>query len=116
MPYSASFHCGPYNNKIPYCSVRLCSEGKPLSDHRRNVHNLFRDLMCEMWGMILTDYLANFIENCEISGKSYSDSYLELADELAKQTSNHENPDVRKYFKRLSGAMYSWVEICQVIL
>jgi len=44
------------------------------------------------------------------------DAYLDLADELAKRTSTDENADVRKYFRRLSKAMYSWVKVCQAIL
>jgi len=107
---------GIFANKIiNHIRDRICI-GRPLTDHRRNVHNLFKDLMCEIWGMILTNYLVNLIIDCEIYSKNYADAYLELADELAKRTSTHENADVKKYFRKLSKAMYSWVNVCQAIL
>jgi hypothetical protein len=91
------------------------SIGKPLTDHRRNLHNLFKDLQAELMGMILTEKIVGFIENCELKEKTYEDAYLELAEKLLKKPIDN-RPIVKRYVKKITNAMRIWVESCDKVL
>lgn len=91
------------------------SIGYPLTDHRRNPHDLFKDLRSELWGMILTDYLVSEVESVELNEETYAGAYLELAQKL-KGKAIYPDDDARKYFKQLTNAMEVWVEACERIL
>jgi len=91
------------------------SIGKPIADHRRNPHNLFSDLKSELWGMILNESLVQKLELIELNGKTYADSYLELAHKLQDMDIS-EDATVKKYFRRLTYAMEKWIDACEKIL
>lgn len=90
--------------------------GRPLSDHRRNIHNLLNDLQNEIWGMIITEEMTSWLENIEVSGKSYSDAYLSLAAQIKNFHPGIRNETVKKniidYFKDVSKYMEVWVDAC----
>ncbi|XOB41511.1 MAG: hypothetical protein ACKKMS_02190 [Candidatus Nealsonbacteria bacterium] len=90
------------------------SFGKPFSIHRRNQHNLFKDLQQELWAIILTDTLVEFLESINLKSSTYNDCYHELADQLEKFASNNKNLDkeVQSYFKEISSAMRVWLSVC----
>jgi hypothetical protein len=90
------------------------SIGKPLTDHRRNVHDLFKDLKAELYGMIMTERLVEFLEPLDLTAKTYSDAYLELAEHLSKANLGSEK-GINKYIAKLASAMRIWVETCERI-
>lgn len=91
------------------------SIGRPLTDHRRNLHNLFNDLKAELMGMILTEKIVDFLETLNLENGTYQDAYLELAEKLST-TPIDDNPVIRRYIKRLADAMKVWVESCDRVL
>jgi hypothetical protein len=94
------------------------SIGLPLTEHHRNKHDLFKDMKAELWGMIVTEKLANWIEKIDLNGNSYRDAYCSLAGEL--ETFHPEigtsSRKVNEYFKEISSCMRTWVETCDLIL
>ncbi len=90
------------------------SIGKPLTDHRRNRHDLFKDLKAELYGMIMTERLVEFLGQVDLSAKTYSDAYLELAENLRKANLGNEK-GINKYIAKLTNAMKIWVETCERI-
>lgn len=94
------------------------SFGKPFVIHRRNNHNLLKDLQYEFWAIMFTEILAEFLEGFKFTEKTYSRCYLELADKLEKFIINNKkiNKDAEKYFSNVISAMRTWVKICGIIL
>lgn len=93
---------------------RVCI-GKPLTDHRRNLHTLFDDLKAELMGMIITEKIVEFLEACDLNENTYEDAYLELADKL--QTAQiDDRPVVKRYMKKITNAMRIWVDACEKVL
>lgn len=92
--------------------------GKPFAIHRRNTHNLLKDLQWEFWAIMFTEILSKFLESISLSKKTYSQCYLELAEKLEKFIDNNEeiNADAKKYFFDMISAMRIWVETCDSIL
>lgn len=93
---------------------RVCI-GKPLTNHRRNIHDLFKDLRAELMGMILTEKIVNFLEGCDLNNNTYKDAYLELADRLSTAQID-DRIIVKRYMKKISNAMRIWVESCEKVL
>jgi len=91
------------------------SIGRPLTDHRRNLHNLFNDLKAELLGMVLTEKLVEFLENCDLNNNTYKDNYLELADKLSLAQID-DRTVIKRYIRRVANAMRIWVESCEKIL
>jgi hypothetical protein len=91
------------------------SVGRPLTHHRRNLHDLFKDLQVELMGMILTEKIVEFLEKCPLDSKTYRDAYLELAEKLSKESFD-ERPVIKRYIGKLTEAMRIWVETCEKIL
>lgn len=87
--------------------------GPPLTEHRRNPHDLFADLKAEYWGMILTERLMKFVEDIVVTGNNYADSYIDLARSLAKLNRKGRfgsEPTVVKYLSGLFQRMSVWAE------
>ncbi|MFQ5821143.1 MAG: hypothetical protein ACE5I5_14215 [Candidatus Heimdallarchaeota archaeon] len=91
------------------------SIGRPLTDHRRNLHYLFNDLKAELLGMILTEKIVEFLETCNLDNKTCKDAYLELADKLSTAPID-DKPVITRYMKRITNAMRIWVESCDKVL
>lgn len=92
--------------------------GKPFAIHRRNQHNLLKDLKQEFWAIIFTELLAEFIEKAELSEKTYSGCYLELAEKLEKFVLENKNfnEEAKNYFLKVVSAMKVWAHTCDKIL
>lgn len=94
------------------------SFGKPVAIHRRNRHSLLKDLHWEFWAVMYTETLAEFLETVTLSGKTYGECYLELADQLERYMRENEKVDqeAKKYFSEIANAMRTWVRTCNSIL
>ena len=94
------------------------SFGHPMVDHRRNIHNLFRDLQNELWGMILTDELVPIIESIDLIESTYPDAYLELAEKLRTtiERSAEFNQPAKIYLSQVTDAMKIWVGLCRKVM
>jgi len=90
--------------------------GKPLTNHKRNTHDYLKDLKHELWGMILTEKLAGWLEQFQLESNNYFDAYLEISQALQKFKENFQEAAIRKYFEKISYAMNIWIETCQKIL
>lgn len=90
------------------------SFGFPLVDHRRNSHNLLKDLEVELEGMILTEYLVRILEQITLSEREYASAYIELAQSLRSFTQADPKLDAapKDYFRRMTEMMERWVDAC----
>jgi len=104
---------GLFAKKVIDQMKEYISFGKPFSIHRRNPHNLFKDLREELWAIILTDTIVEFLESTHLKSRNYSDCYYELAEQLERFASNNKSLDkeIQLYFKKISSAMKIWVEV-----
>lgn len=93
------------------------SFGPSVAIHRRNLHNLLKDLQEEMGGMILTEKLVPILEEIKLSKTTYSDSYLELSEKIADAIKKSEDflEEEKRYFQKITEAMKIWVETCNKV-
>lgn len=49
--------------------------GRPITNHKRNSHNYLKDLKSELWGMLLTEEIARWLEQLQLESKNYFDIY-----------------------------------------
>jgi hypothetical protein len=92
--------------------------GYPLVEHRRNTHDLFKDLRDELWGMILTDKIIPIIESLHLTKRTYPGAYIELAEGLkaAIHNSDEYSDEVKAYFSQIAKNMETWVDICAKVM
>jgi len=92
--------------------------GKPFAVHKRNTHNLLKDLKWEFWAITYTEVLAEFLESIDLSGKDYGECYIELADKLQQFINSNDKIDkqAKKYFSDMARIMRIWVAVCNKIL
>lgn len=86
--------------------------GRPLTIHRRNAHDLIKDLESEFWGILITEYLTKFLESTQLEGGSYGKVYADLADRL-DMADVYPDKTVQKYFSKVARNMKMWVDICE---
>jgi hypothetical protein len=88
--------------------------GNPVAFHKRNTHNLLKDLQWEFWAITFTEKLAPFIESVSLSKKTYGECYVELAEKLDEfvKSSSDINEEAKQYFKQVTSAMKIWVAVC----
>jgi hypothetical protein len=91
--------------------------GAPACDHRRNAHRLLHDLELEFWSVVLSDPLAEHLSKWQLTGRTYCDSYAELADHLERAEWPHKRMagEIKAFFGRMAHAMRVWVETCRQI-
>jgi hypothetical protein len=92
--------------------------GSPVAIHKRNTHNILKDLKQEFWAIQFSEYLVEFIENVKLTTNTYSLCYIELADKLDEfvlENSNF-NQEAKEYFKKVVYAMKIWVKTCDLVL
>ena len=92
--------------------------GIPVTVHKRNPHNLLKDLQQELWGMILTEDLIEALSSIRLTEKSYNSLYFELAhalDKSVKQT-NRVTPEVLSFLRQIAHNMKIWVDVCDRIM
>lgn len=92
--------------------------GLPVAVHRRNTHDLLKDLRQEMWGMILTEDLIEMLRSINLTSENYSDSYFELASALERAVEENGSfaPEVRSYLNKVTTNMKIWVDVCSRIM
>jgi len=91
--------------------------GNPLTIHKRNQHNLLKDLQEEFWGMIFTEDLVKMLGNISLSSKGYGSLYLELAGEIEKSMNDYKNnPEMYSLFMKIANNMKIWVDACSRIM
>ncbi len=85
--------------------------GGPLTIHRRNTHDLMRDLAEELPGIILTEKIIESISGFALSSKNYADCYIELSDHLARGAANGKNytNGEKKFMAGMCADMREWV-------
>ena len=88
--------------------------GLPTCIHKRNAHNLLKDLELEFWAILLTEQLVEKLREWPIFSTTYSDGYLELADHLERAEWKHEHREqIRAFFGEMAKAMRRWVGVCR---
>lgn len=92
--------------------------GSPVALHKRNSHNILKDLKQEFWAIQFSEYLVEFIENVILTSETYSSCYIELAEKLEKFVIKNENfnQEAQNYFKQVVSAMKIWAKTCNTIL
>lgn len=92
------------------------SVGKPLVNHLRNKHNLFKDLKQELGCIIYTDLIAEILENLKLSGKNPAELYEDLSNKLMESISKKDvSDDFKKYIKKLNLCQKIWLKAIQKI-
>jgi len=88
--------------------------GKPFAIHKRNSHNLLKDLKWEFWAITFTEMLSEFLDKVSLSGDTYAECYLDLAGKLEKFVFENEKieKEAKKYFQDVVSAMKIWVRTC----
>ncbi|MEM1566385.1 MAG: alpha-1 4-glucan-protein synthase [Candidatus Bathyarchaeia archaeon] len=90
---------------------KLCL-GKPSGKHVKRSRSIFKDLLKEVNGLEMNEYLWRICETAEFSAKSYADCYLELADHLDKNLNTlAKRPEYMKFWKIQIENMQKWVEV-----
>src|SRR5438552_6483694 len=93
------------------------SFGVPLVDHRRNMHDLFKDLKEELNGITYTESLVEFLEGVSLRGETPADVYDALGDELLRFVSKDSRfgADFRAFIAKVHGCQKVWLEACAAI-
>lgn len=92
--------------------------GTPACDHIRNGHVLLKDLQLEFWAILITEELWEHIYGWQLSGRTYADVYVEMADRLATVTWKTVPlaDEVRAYFGSMAAAMRTWAKATRTIV
>jgi len=101
---------GFFAKKVLDSNNLTVSFGEPLTDHRRNMHNIESDFKNEFWGMIITNWLSEHLEKIEIDSKGLYSGYLELSLELEHSFPFREH-SLKKYWRKVCQNMRVWLEI-----
>ncbi len=90
--------------------------GRPVTLHKRNEHNLLKDLERELPGIILTEKLEPILMSIKLDRKTYRDSYWQLVEKLEKEIekTDFSEPE-RNYFKNITSYMKTWIKACDKI-
>lgn len=89
--------------------------GRPLTIHRRNPHNLLKDLKFEFWGMILTEQLIQALESIKLTGNTYAETYIELSQKM-QEMNRDQDLEVRKFLAKLFQAMEVWAQTVEPLI
>lgn len=93
--------------------------GTPMADHRRNSHNLFKDLANELWCMWMLEDLVDWLTDVKLEGRTYLQTYLSLADALEEfgvLVSGEVWTDaVRGFVFQTAACMRAWGKTCAAL-
>jgi hypothetical protein len=88
--------------------------GAPAVQQVRNDHDLFVDLREEYWGIVISEYLSQWLTEVRLEGSDYPTLYGNLADRLAEYVRGLQdrivNDQVIAYFEKVRAAMHTWLE------
>ena len=82
------------------------SAGHPVIVHDKGARDITTDLTWEKNGEAINNFLWNKLPDLTFEGKDYVSCYLEIAKWLEKPA---EDTD-KKFLKKVSKAMYEWVD------
>ena len=94
--------------------------GTPIAQHRRNSHNYLKDATNEWACILVLEDLLPWLTEARLSGRTYSEAYLSLAEQLECAVEDFRGPlwtdAVRGYFHQMAYHMRLWVRSCATIL
>jgi len=92
--------------------------GEPLTDHRRNKHNLFNDLYIELAPVMQNDMFVQLIQEITPKGKTTIEVYSDLSKKLRDVIKNsHFFPEeFKKYSQTLYEHQHIWLDVCAKII
>jgi hypothetical protein len=82
--------------------------GKPAGTHDKRKRSVFKDLRKEMDGMIMNEDVWRMVDG-DLSGSSYADSYLSLADLLEQGAKKLADENYRRFLNLQVEKMRLWV-------
>ena len=92
------------------------SFGLPIVDHQRTTHDLLRDLDEEYLGIVLLEEMLLFLTETRLTGATYVDRYLDLANrlrEFARSTQSHSSrwrDEFKTFLNDTSDRMIVWLK------
>lgn len=88
---------------------RICF-GKPAARHVKRQRPIWKDLRAELEGMVINETLWRIIDQADISSKSYSDAYLEIADHIERNLEGFREESHKKFMSAQVDRMRIWVD------
>ena len=95
--------------------------GRPIVEHRRNLHNYLDDIRHEFWGMVLTDWMISQLrEEFMPTSCSILDRVMELSIFL-KEIGSNKLPDwcpseVRNFILETAITIDIWAKVCKKLI
>ena len=98
----------------------IITVGNPLVFQDRNEHDLFKDLLVELPGILIIEDLAPFLEASLPPANNYGDAYLSLIESLqqfvgSQSSSGLLKKDTPLFIEETTTVMAAWVDACAVI-
>ncbi|MEM2354822.1 MAG: hypothetical protein QW734_04345 [Candidatus Bathyarchaeia archaeon] len=94
---------------------KLCL-GKPSGKHVKRSRSIFKDLLKEVNGLEINEYLWKICEAADFSAKNYADCYLELANHLNKNLNIlAKRPEHVEFWRVQIENMQRWIEVTDKI-
>jgi hypothetical protein len=87
----------------------LVCVGEPLTEHRRNEHDLFADALVELPALRLTNRLVESLEEVVVTGSDYRSCYLGVVHDLRALTGTYP-PEEAAFMGDLLHRMALWAE------
>lgn len=89
--------------------------GDPVADHNRSPHNLFKDLYHELAGMVIVEDLLPWLQEVQLSGSDYAETYAALADELEANAERFTgfiwDEGGREFLRETARSMRRWLTV-----
>jgi len=102
---------GIFLKKVTDHLGRRISLGEPLVNHNKRPRDVFRDLKKELGGMILNEVIWRIVDELELDGKTYWDSYSSLVSGLRENTMKIRDATLQKFMATQTEKMRLWLEI-----
>lgn len=111
---------GYFVQKCMECMGDRVRIGTPITMHKRNKHDFFKDLYPgEIKGILILEELLPWLGEVKLIGSTYAEAYLCLADRLDIQMPYFNGSiwtdEVKHYFSDMTLWMREWVKVCQRI-
>lgn len=90
--------------------------GEPIVYHDKRPRDVFKDLKKELEGMIINEALWKMLDEVELDGKTYWDSYYSLAHDLEKKVEKLQNSMRQKFMLAQIKKMKLWLKIIDRIM
>jgi len=87
--------------------------GEPTAYHDKRPRDVFGDLRQEFEGMVINETLWKVVDEVELGGKTYWDSYISLACGIEKNLERFNDPVHRKFVLEQTRKMKLWSEVLE---